>query len=106
MLITVNDVKRMAGLQVSSTLYNAVLLNLIDEMQTPIEYSIADKYLADSKNIHIQVTLKMGILQIIAGEFLEQLRVSGVTRLKDGKDLITQGATRLAPYLKGVQREG
>jgi uncharacterized membrane protein len=84
-------------------------------MQPPLEYSIADCYLGDASNTKLQATLKLGILEMIAGEFVEQLRrelggseqfgVAGLTMgpsATTGVELIQQGATRLAPYLKSA----
>lgn len=113
--ITTADIKRKAMISSSDSTYDSAISSLITEMQSPIEYSIMDAYLADTANTGLQATLKLGVLEIISGEFLEQLRremgateaatIAGVTlggSTVRGADLIQQGATRLAPYLKGA----
>ena len=113
--ITVADVKRKAGIDPAITSYDSAITSLIAEMQPPLEYSIADCYLGDASNVKLQATLKLGILEMIAGEFVEQLRrelggseqfgVAGLTMgpsATTGVELIQQGATRLAPYLKSA----
>jgi hypothetical protein len=111
--ITADDVKRKA--MVNSSTYDTSITSLIAEMQAPLQYSIADIYLSDTANTYLQTTLKLGILEIITGEFLEQLRreagatenfsAGGITIGSSsvrGVDLIQQGASRLAPYLKST----
>lgn len=113
--ITAADVKRKAGIESANTTYDTAIGSLITEMQGPLEYSIADSYLNDTSDIKLQATLKLGMLEMITGEFVEQLRreigateqfgIAGVTvgaSSATGVDLIQQGATRLAPYLKSV----
>ena len=111
--ITNTEVKRKAMIDVAD--YDDAIDDLIDEMQPAIEYSIADTYLEDTSDTNLQATLKLGILEIITGELLEQLRrevgaseefsaagVSvGASTLR-GVDIMQQGATRLAPYLKSA----
>lgn len=112
--ITTAEVKRKAMIASADTTYDSAISSLITEMQAPLEYSIADVYLNDS-TANLQAALKLGILEIITGEFLEQLRrelgsseefsVAGVSigaSAQRGVDLIQQGAARLAPYLKGA----
>jgi len=112
--ITTADVKRKAAIASADTTYDSSIASLISEMQPAIEYSIAAVYLNDTTT-NLQATLKLGILEMITGEFLEQLRrelgaseefaVAGVTvgaSTVKGVDLIQQGATRLAPYLKAA----
>lgn len=113
--ITAAEVKRKAGVDSANTTYDSSLASLISEMQGPLEYSIADAYLADTSNARLQATLKLGILEMISGEFVEQLRrevgateqfgIAGLTMgpsTTNGVELIQQGATRLAPYLKSA----
>lgn len=113
--ITADDVKRKAGVDSANTSYDGSIGALIAEMQSPLEYSIADIYLNDISDANLQATLKLGILEMISGEFIEQLRretgateqfgIAGVTMgpsTVTGVDLIQQGATRLAPFLKSV----
>jgi len=114
-LITLADVKRKAGIDSTNTDYDSAISSLISEMQGPLEYSIADCYLNDTTNTNLQATLRLGILEMIAGEFAEQLRrepggseqfgIAGLTMGPagvTGVELIQQGATRLAPYLKAA----
>jgi hypothetical protein len=113
--ITTADVKRKAMIPSSETGYDSAIASLITEMQAPLEYSVADVYLNDTTNTNLQATLKLGILEMITGEFLEQLRrelgsseefsVAGVSigaSVQRGVDIIQQGAARLAPFLKGA----
>lgn len=109
------DVKRKAMIADSDTTYDSSISSLISEMQGPLEFSIADCYLSDITNTSLQATLRLGILEIITGEFIEQIRRQrGVVEMfsaagvsvgewtQRGVDLIQQGATRLAPFLKGM----
>lgn len=113
--ILVTDVKRKAMIADSNTAYDSSISALISEMQGPLEFSIADCYVRDTANSNLQATLELGMLEIIAGEFIEQLRrqigavetfsAAGVSVgewTQRGVDLIQQGATRLSPYLKGM----
>lgn len=113
--ITAADVKRKVMIDAADATYDSSISSLVTEMQGPIEYSIADCYMSDTANVKLQATLKLGMLEIIAGEFLEQLRrevgsteqisINGVSIgefTQRGLDLIQQGATRLSPYLKSV----
>jgi len=99
----------------SDTTYDNAITTLISEMQSPLEYSIAESYFNDTSNSKLQATLKLGILELITGEFMEQLRrevgnteefsIAGLSIgqiAQKGVDLIQQGATRLAPYLKST----
>lgn len=110
--ITTADVKRKAMVSVAD--YDSSIAALITEMQPALEYSVADTYLTDT-NASLQATLKLGMLEMIAGEFLEQLRreagatdqfsVAGIAvgeAVQTGVELVQQGATRLAPYLKAA----
>lgn len=112
--VTTADVKRKAGIESANTTYDTAISSLITEMQGPLEYSIADRYLADP-DTKLQATLKLGILEMITGEFVDQIRreigateqftIAGLSlgpAAISGVELIQQGATRLAPYLKGA----
>jgi hypothetical protein len=114
--ITRADVKRKCMIPTSDTTYDASIDSLISEMQPAAEYTIADAYLADTGNIGLQAGLKLGVLEVISGEFLQQLArelgnleqfsVGGVTvgEMKErGPVLVQQGAARLAPFLKSMQ---
>lgn len=113
--ITAAEVKRKAGIDSVTTTYDTAIGSLITEMQGPLEYSIADGYLSNASDVKLQATLKLGMLEMIAGEFVEQLRretgateqfgIAGVTigpSSATGVEMIQQGATRLAPYLKSA----
>lgn len=112
--ITTAEVKRKAMIASGDTTYDSAISSLIAEMQGPLEYSIADRYLNDS-DAKLQATLKLGMLEIVTGESLEQLRrepgnaeefsVAGISigaAAQCGVELIRQGAERLAPYLKAA----
>ena len=83
-----------------------------DETQPALEYTIAAIYLDNTSDANLQATLRLGMLEIITGEFVEQLRreigateefsaagLSVGASTERGVDLIQQGATRLAPFL-------
>ncbi|HOP78976.1 MAG TPA: hypothetical protein PLU88_13425 [Armatimonadota bacterium] len=114
--ITTADVKRKCMIPSADTTYDTSINTLISEMQPAIEYTIADVHLLDTSNTRLQSLLKLGILEIISGEFLQQLAreygnqeefsIAGVTigQMKDrGPELIQQGSSRLAPFLKCLQ---
>ena len=111
--ITRADVKRKCMIATSDTTYDSAIDSLISEMQPALEYGIADQHLADTGNTGLQATLKLGMLEIISGETLEQIcrevgaseefTISGLTlgeRKERGSALIQQGTERLVPYLK------
>jgi len=110
--ITTADVKRKAMIASGDTSYDTDIAALIAEMQPVIERDIYPTCLSDTADTGLQALLKLGILEIIAGEFLEQLMresgagesfaAAGVTigpALRTGPDLVLQGKTRLIPYL-------
>jgi hypothetical protein len=114
--ITKAEVKRKCAIPSGDTTYDSDIDSLISEMQPAVEYTIAESYLNDTGNTKLQSALKLGILEIISGEFLDQLcrelgaseefKVGGVTigeRKERGQALIMQGAARLAPFLKSMQ---
>lgn len=113
--ITVADVKRKAMIGSGDTAYDSAISALISEMQPAIEHSIADCHLQNTTDTGLQAALKLGILEIITGEFLEQLRrqlgateefsIAGVSigaSASRGADLVQQGASRLSPYLNAA----
>ena len=86
-------------------------------MQPAVEYTLADEYLGDTGNTKLQATLKLGILEVISGEFLDQLNreagasedisaggISMGARRDYGAMLAAQGAERLNPYLKVAEQ--
>ena len=114
--ITRADVKRKCMLPTSETTYDTMIDSLIAETQPATEFTFVDAYLQDTGNVGLQAALKLGILEIISGEFLQQLArelgkteqfsIGGVTvgEMKErGPALIMQGASRLAPFLRSVQ---
>lgn len=114
--ITRADVKRKCMIPAADTTYDTSLDTLIAEMQPAVEFTLADEYLADTANTRLQAVLKLGLLEVVSGEFLQQLAremgiteefsIGGVTigRIKEqGPALIQQGAARLAPFLKSMQ---
>ncbi|MEN6372303.1 MAG: hypothetical protein ABFD64_09860 [Armatimonadota bacterium] len=114
--ITNADVKRKCMLPASDTTYDTSIDALIAEMQPAVEFTIADSYLANTADTRLQAALKLGILEVISGEFLQQLAremgsteefsIGGVTigQIKEhGPVLIQQGAARLASFLKSMQ---
>lgn len=114
--ITKAEVKRKCMIPSADTTYDSSIDSLISEMQPAVEYTVADAYLADTGNTGLQAALKLGILEIISGEFLQQLAremgnteefsIGGVTigQMKEwGPAILQQGAARLAPFLKSMQ---
>ena len=113
--ITLADVKRKAMIEPGSTAHDTSITALISEMQPAIEHSIADCHLDDTADSGLQAVLKLGILEIVAGEYIEQLRrqpgaaeefsIAGVSigaSQARGTNLVEQGAARLSPYLKAA----
>ncbi len=113
--ITRAEVKRKCMIPASETTYDDDIDALISEMQPSIEYTIAETYLNDTGNTKLQAVLKLGILEILSGEFLQQLyreagaseefKVGSVTmgtRREYGSKLIEQGTARLRPFRKAI----
>lgn len=111
--ITRTEVKRKCMIPASDTTHDPDIDALISEMQPAVEYTIDDQYLADTGDTKLQVTLKLGILEIISGECLQQIdreagaseevSAGGITlgaRRDFGAGLVAQGTERLAPYRK------
>lgn len=117
--ITRAEIKRKSMIPASDTTYDSEIDALIGEMQPSIEYTIADEHLNETGNTKLQATLKLGVLEIISGEFLQQLNreagaaedlsAGGITigaRKDYGASLAAQGAERLRPYGKQTQADG
>ena len=115
--ITKADVKRKLMIASADTSYDSAIDSLISETQPAIEYSIDPSYLADSTT-GLQATLKLGILEVICGEFLaqmlrevgasEEFSMAGLSlgpRNERGVELLQQGAERLSPYLQAQEEE-
>ena len=113
--IATDDVKRKCMIPSSETGYDDAIDDLIDEMQPAVEHTIADEYLNNTGDSDLQAALKLGILELISAEFLEQMSreagateqfvVGGLTigeRKERGADLLTRGKARLEPYLKAA----
>ncbi|HET6452835.1 MAG TPA: hypothetical protein VFI02_00400 [Armatimonadota bacterium] len=111
--ITKTEIKRKCMIPAAETSRDDDIDALIAEMQPSIEYTIADTYLNDTSNAKLQAVLKLGMLEIMSGEFLQQLyREEGASevfsvgslsigsRPEHGSKLIQQGQMRLSPYLK------
>ena len=112
-VITKADVKRKCMIAASDTTCDSPIDSLIAEMQPALEYGIDQSYLTDTSNSGLQAALKLGILEAISGEFLQQrcrevgateeFVIAGMTlgESKDrGASLLQQGAERLKPFLK------
>jgi len=110
--ITTADVKRKAMIVSTDTSHDSDITALIAEMQPAVEREINPVCLSDTADAGLQALLKLGILEIITGEFLEQLMresgagetfaAAGITigsALRIGPDLVLQGKARLLPYL-------
>lgn len=112
-VITRADVKRRCMIAASDTSYDSAVDSLIAEMQPAIEHAVSDEFLNDTANTRLQAVIGLGILEIISGEFMEQmaaeagaaesLSVAGFSigeAKSRGAALVKQGWDRLAPYLK------
>jgi len=111
--ITKADVKRKLMIASGDTTYDSAIDSLIAEMQPALEYTIDSAYLSDTGNTGLQATLKLGVLEVICAEFLDQVlremgaseefTIAGLTvseRKERGVGLLQQGLERLAPYMK------
>jgi hypothetical protein len=116
--VTRADVKRKLMIATADTSYDSAIDSLISEMQPAIEYRVDPSYLADTENAGLQATLKLGMLEIICGEFLEQTRretgaceeftIAGLTvgaRQERGTALTQQGYDRLTPYARSTAQD-
>ena len=116
--ITKADVKRRLMIATADTSYDSAIDSLIAEMQPAIEYRIDPSYLAYTGDAGLQATLKLGILEVVCGEFLEQTRretgsceeftIAGLTvgaRQERGTALMQQGYDRLTPYWRGTAED-
>jgi hypothetical protein len=114
-LVVRDDIKRKCRIALTDTTYDSDIDNLISEVQPGIEYTIADTYLSNISDINLQKILKLGIIEIISGEFLRQLlresgssesfSVGGITigaASDHGGKLIEQGNARLQPFRKAI----
>lgn len=113
--ITTDDVKRKC--MISDSTYDSDISALISETQPAIEKRILSVHLDNTGDTDLQALLKLGMLELICAEFLEQLRREpGATEFfeagkisigkmyVDGEKLGGQGAERLAPYLADAHR--
>ncbi len=113
--ITRSDIKRKCMMSDADTTYDTKIDALITEMQPSIEYTISETYLNDTTNTRLQAVLKLGILEVLSGEFIqqlsrevgasEQLVVAGLTigaGTDQGAKLIAQGTARLSSFVKTV----
>ncbi len=111
--ITRAEVKRKCMISSSDTTWDTDADALMAELQPSIEYTIADQYLNDTANTKLQAVLKLGILEMVSGELLQQIyrtagasesvSVGGVSlgvRQEHGAKLIDQGVARLRPFQK------
>jgi len=111
--ITKAEIKRKCMIPAAETSHDSDIDALIAEMQPSIEYTVADEYLNDTGNTKLQAVLKLGMLEIMSGELLQQLHreegasevfsvgsISIGSRPELGSKLIQQGQMRLSPYLK------
>lgn len=114
--VTKAEVKRKCMIPTADTTYDSEIDALISEMQPGIEFTIAEVYLEDTGNAGLQAVLKLGIVEIISGEFIRQLyreagaaeevKIGGVTigaRPEHGKALMEQGTARLRPFCRVIE---
>ncbi len=109
--ITVAEVKDKLLIPSATTTYDTPIDSLIDLMQPALETELEPTLLA---NASLASVIKQGMLEVIAGEFLNQRRREpgyaeditvgtlkiGASAL-DGSALILQGRERLLPFLSG-----
>lgn len=115
MAITISraEIKRKCMIPAADTSHDGDVDALIAEMKPSIEFTISETYLNDTGNTGLQALLKLGVLEIISGEYLQQLyretgaseslKMGGITlgeRAAHGAMLIAQGTARLEPYRK------
>jgi len=111
--ISITDIKRKCMVAETCQTYDAAIQALITEMQPALEHAIAPEYLQEDSGAGLQATLKLGMTEMLCGEFLAQrAREPGATEdfqvgqlrlgacLERGKALREQGSARLAPYLR------
>ncbi len=110
--ITVAEVKDKLLIPSATTTYDTPIDSLIDLMQPALETELEPTMLADTAKATV---IKQGMLEVIAGEFLNQRRrepgyaeeiTAGTMKIGasalDGSALILQGKERLLPYMAGV----
>jgi len=115
-VITKAEVKRKCRIPSSDSTWDSDIEALIAEMQPSLEYGIADVYLNNTGDSRLQAVLKLGILEIISGEFIRQLmrevgaseefKIAGLTvsaRADHGAKLIEQGQARLKAFRKAQE---
>ena len=107
--ITTDDVKRKC--MIDSSEFDSKISALISEMQPAIEQRILTEHLDNTGDTKLQALLKLGILEIISGEFCNQMnrdrseteefKAAGISfgaKPVNGDDLMAQGERRLRPY--------
>lgn len=107
--ITTDDVKRKC--MIDSNEFDSEISALISEMQPAVEKGIIGEHLDNTDDTDLQALLKLGILEIISGEFCNQMnrdrseteefRAAGISfgaKPVSGDSLMAQGAKRLRPY--------
>lgn len=111
--ISVSDIKRKSMIADAVTTYDSAISSLITEMQPALEYLIDNAYLLNTSDSGLQAVIKLGIIEVLSGEFicqllreegrLESFGVGGITigeSKLDGSSLVLQGNERLLPYMK------
>lgn len=111
--ITRLEVKRKCMISSSDTSFDSYIESLITEMTPAIEQQIDPLHLANTADTRLQAALKLGALELVAGELLaqrarepgfsEELQVGNLRigqAWERGKALTEAGTLRLAPYLR------
>ena len=109
--ITTSDVKRKCAIPSADTEYDSDIASLISEMQGALEETILDAHLLNTSDTNLQKVLKLGILELVCAEMLDQInrregeteefKAGAVTikaRAANGEQLRREGNARLAPY--------
>jgi len=114
--ITRNDIKELLMIPTSDPACDAQIDSHISRSQPAIEYQIADGYLSDTVSAGLQALLKLGVMEVLAGEFWSQksreegasvvkifsLQEDPTGEFREARALEAKGWRRLAPYLKGA----
>lgn len=107
--VTRARVKEKCG--ISDSGYDSAIDSLISETVPAVEFAIRAEFVADTGNSGLQATLNLGALEVVCGEFLDQitrppgtsegLTLFGLALLAAKPSSIgAQGLARLSPYLK------
>ncbi|MCC6446209.1 MAG: hypothetical protein IT210_22500 [Armatimonadetes bacterium] len=111
--ISAEDIKDILFIPAEEAAYDAAITAHIARSQLAVEYRIAGDYLLDASAPGLQALLRLGVMEVLAGEFAEQaaseegsveaFQIASIRigeRSPDPAGLRTRGWERLAPFLK------